>query len=207
MRLTTILPDYRRRVALRSMAFPLELVDGEPPPRDILEQEWWLAALQEPRATFRPFRGDGFPTSTLPAFDAAKAAERQGEEIGWAYDVRIRRAFFAEGINIGRPDALRELAREVGLDMARLDRDLASGRMRQRVLAEWRLGGERYGVRGTPTLVLPDGKHARLPLAEPRLRERRVVGVGPLPCCGEGCLDAMRRILDQATGSEPPAGR
>jgi predicted DsbA family dithiol-disulfide isomerase len=198
VRLNAIMPEYRQRIALRSMAFPLELGDGEPPPRDILEQEWWLAALQEPRAEFRPFRGDHFPTTTLPAFDAAKAAERQGEDVGHAYDLRIRRAFFAESADIGNPDLLRALAQEVRLDMGRFDQDLASGQPREQVLAEWHLGREQLGVRGTPTLVLPDNTRARLPIAGPRLRDRRVIGVPPLPCCGDGCLDAMRHLLDQA---------
>lgn len=36
-------------------AFPLEVMGGEATPRAILEQEWWLAALREPRATFEPW--------------------------------------------------------------------------------------------------------------------------------------------------------
>lgn len=74
------------------MAFPIELIDGEPPPRDILEQEWWLAALQEPRANFNPFTGERFPTTTLPAFDVVEAAERQEEEAALACGRRSRPA-------------------------------------------------------------------------------------------------------------------
>lgn len=183
------------------MAFPLELGDHEPPPRDILEQEWWLAALQEPKATFRPFAGSDFPTTTLPAFHAAKAAARQGEEAAERYDLRVREAFFAESANIGSPIVLTDLARELGLDVARFERDIDAPAVRAEVLAERRLGQEQYGVRGTPTLVLPDGNRARLPIAAPRMRNRRVVSVPPLPCCGDGCLDAMRRILDTAAGA------
>lgn len=203
MRLHAILPEFADRVRVRHLAFPLELRDHQPPPRDVLEQEWWLAVLQEPRARFRPFRGADFPTTTLPAFDAAKAAERQGEAVWRTYDLRIRQAFFAESADISRADVLRDLAREVGLDLARFDADLASGAMRAAVLADQQLGEEQYAVRGTPTLVLPDGTHADLPLAAPRLANRRVVGVQPLPCCGDGCLDAMRHLLEQAATSAP----
>ena len=44
---------------------------GEAAPRDILEQEWWLAAIQEPEADFSRFAGDDWPNTTLPAFQAA----------------------------------------------------------------------------------------------------------------------------------------
>ena len=192
-------------MAVHSMAFPLELGDHEPPPRDVLEQEWWLAALQEPRATFRPFAGDDFPSTTLPAFHAARAAARQGEHAGEAYDLRVRQAFFAEGANIGRPSVLIDLAREIKLDIPRFERDLHSTEVHEEVLAERRLGLEQFGVRGTPTLIMPDGSRARLPLAAPRMRNRRIIAVPALPCCGDGCLDEMRHLLDRAamTASGP----
>ena len=87
-------------------------------PRDILEQEWRLAALQEPAAKFAPYEGDDWPATTLPAFEAAWCAARQGEAAFIDYDLRIRRAFFAEGRNIGRIEVLTEIAKEAGLDMA-----------------------------------------------------------------------------------------
>ncbi len=75
----TILPEYRGRVRLRIRPFPLEVADGEAAPRDILEQEWWLAALQEPQARFAPFQGDEWPATTLPAFEAVWCATEQNE--------------------------------------------------------------------------------------------------------------------------------
>ena len=201
MRLNTILPQYRDRIQLLHMAYPIELMDGEPPPRDILEQEWWLAALQEPRASFRPFTGGRFPTSTLPAFDAVKAAEAQGEEAGQAYDLRVRQAFFRDSADIGNTRVLHDLASEVGLDRIRFERDLSAGELRQQVLEEQRRGREEFGVRGTPTLILPGKSRARLPIGFPRMRDRRIVGVTPLPCSGDGCLDKMREILARASGT------
>ena len=56
---------------------------------------------------------------------------------------------------------------------------------RSAVLEDARLGQERYRVRGTPTLMLRDGTKLRHPIAFPRLRDERVVGVTPLPCHGE----------------------
>jgi predicted DsbA family dithiol-disulfide isomerase len=203
VRLHAIMPEFRGRATLRIRPFPLELIDGESAPRDILDQEWWLAAIQEPGADFAPYSGDDWPTTTLPAFEAAWCAARQGEEAHATYDLRVRRAFFAEGRNIGRWAVLREIAEETGLDRDRFDRDVASGEARPAVVEDARLGRERYRVRGTPTLMLADGTKLRLPIAYPRMEERKVVGVAALPCCGDGCLEATRGVIAQALRASP----
>jgi hypothetical protein len=76
------------------------------------------------------------------------------------------------------------------------------------VLKECRSGKERYRVRGTPTLMLPDGTRLKHPIAFPAIKERKVVGIKPLPCCGEGCLDATRSLFEEALrrGSEDTSG-
>jgi predicted DsbA family dithiol-disulfide isomerase len=192
------MPEFRGRATLRIRLFPLELIDGESAPRDILEQEWWLAAIQEPAAAFAPYRGDDWPTTTMPAFEAVWCAAHQGEVALVNYDLRVRQAFFAEGRNIGRWDVLRELVEEAGLDRQRFDQDVLGGEARAAVLEEARLGRERYRVRGTPTLMLADGTKLRHPIAYPRMEERKVVGVAPLPCCGEDCLEATRGVIEHA---------
>lgn len=178
-------------------AFPLEVYGGGGPPRAILEQEIWLAALQEPEAVFKPF-SDDFPTTTLPAFDAAWSAAQQGERIGRDFDLRIRRAFFAEGRNIGKPEVMLDLAREAGLDMDRFIHFINNGEARAAVLTEGKLGREKFGVRGTPTVMLGNGKKLRHPIAYPAFKDDKVASVGKLPCCGEGCYDATRQLFEKA---------
>ncbi|HEX6122291.1 MAG TPA: DsbA family protein [Ktedonobacterales bacterium] len=207
VRLHNVLPEYQGRVRLRIRPFPLEVARNEPASREILEQEWWLAALQEPAAQFAPYQGDDWPTTTLPAFEAVWCASQQEEEIAHALDLRIRRAFFAESRNIGRPEVLLELAQELagevaGLDLARFTRDFDGGAAREAVLEECRIGQEQYRVRGTPTLMLADGTKLRSPIAFPVMREHRVVAVGKLPCCGDGCLDATRALFERALHPE-----
>jgi predicted DsbA family dithiol-disulfide isomerase len=202
VRLYQIHGEYQDRVRLRVRPFPLEAMGGEAAPRAILEQEWWLAALQEPRAAFEPWHGTSWPTTTLPAFEAAWCAARQGDALFLDYDLRIRRAFFAESRDIGRPEVLLEIAQEAGLDLDRLRRDLESGAARSAVLAEARLGQEHYGVRGTPTLMLGDGTKLRHPIAYPQMRGATVVGVMPLPCHGDACIDATREFFERA--ARPP---
>ena len=119
VRLHHVLPEFEGRARLRVRPFPLEVMGDEAAPRRILEQEWWLAAIQEPAAAFAPYPDDDWPTTTLPAFDAAWAARNQGQAIGMDYDLRVRQAFFAEGRNIGRPEVLFDIAREASREMPR----------------------------------------------------------------------------------------
>jgi predicted DsbA family dithiol-disulfide isomerase len=198
VRLHAVMPELRGRATLRIRPFPLELIDAESAPRDILDQEWWLAAIQEPAAAFAPYRNDDWPTTTLPAFEAAWCAARQGDEAALTYDLRVRQAFFKESRNIGRWDVLHEIAAESGLDRQRFARDVASGEARAAVVEEARLGRERYGVAGTPTLMFADGTQLHHLLAEPHMEERKIVGVPPLPCRGEDCLAATRSMIEQA---------
>jgi predicted DsbA family dithiol-disulfide isomerase len=192
------MPEYQGRLTLRIRPFPLEVLDGEAAPRDILEQEWWLAAIQEPAAAFARYPSGDWPTTTLPAFEAAWCAGRQGNDVLLDFDLRVRRAFFAEGRNIGRREVLLAIAEEAGLDLPRFARDVASGQALPAVLEEARLGRERYRVRGTPTLMLADGTRLRHPIAFPRMQDRSVVGVAALPCCGEDCLAATRGLVEHA---------
>jgi predicted DsbA family dithiol-disulfide isomerase len=205
VRLHRIHGEYEGRVNLRLRFFPLEVPRGERVPRDVLEQEWWLAALQEPAAPFAPYPGGDWPTTTLPAFDAVWAASRQGAAAGMAFDLRVRRAFFGEGRNIGRREVLLDLARQAGFDVPRFERDAASPAARAAVLEESRIGLEQYHVRSTPTLMLPDGTRLMLPTALPVIRNRKIVAVRPLPCSGEACLDATRALFDRALERRGPA--
>ncbi len=198
VRLHHVAQEYEGRVTFRTRPFPLELAHGEAAPRDILQQEWWLAALQEPRAVFAPYRGDDWPTTTLPAFEAAWCAAQQGPGAAAEYDLRIRRAFFAEARNIGRPQVLFDLAREAELDLMQFRAHWESGAARAAVRAEAALGRERYRVRGTPTLTLEDGTHLKLPIAFPRFEDRRIVGLTKLPCVGAGCDEAIRALFERA---------
>jgi hypothetical protein len=197
------MPDFRGRATLRIRPFPLELIDGESAPRDILDQEWWLAAIQEPAAIFTPYSGDDWPTTTLPAFEAAWCAARQGDDALASYDLRVRRTFFAESRNIGRRDVLREIAEETGLDLERFDRDFNSGAARSAVIEDARLGREHYNVRGTPTLMLANGRKLRHPIAYPQMEDRKIVGVAALPCHGEECLEATRAMIERALTEDP----
>jgi predicted DsbA family dithiol-disulfide isomerase len=198
VRLEKIAAEYQEKVRLVRRPFPLEVFGGGPPDRQVLDQEWWLAAVQEPAAEFRAYTNADWPTTTLPAFEAVWCAKQQDEQVARTLDLRIRKAFFAESADIGRRDIYSGLAREVGLEMPTFNRLFESGQAREAVLEEGRLGKERYHVRGTPTLMLPDGNRLRHPLAYPKIENDRIVSIPPLPCCGEDCYQATRAFFEQA---------
>ncbi len=201
VRLHKILPEYEGRVRLRTRAFPLEVYGGGPPNRKELELEIWLAALQEPAAEFKPFKKD-WPVTTLPAFEAAWCAFKQGEAIGHDFDLFIRKAFFAEGRDIGSRQVMLDLAREAGLDMDHFTRLFNSGEAHTAVLEEGKLGQDVYKVHGTPTVMLSNGKKLRHPIAYPDIQHDKIISVGKLSCCGEGCYDATRTLFEQVLKHE-----
>ena len=197
VRLAKIAPEYEGRVRLVERPFPLEVYGGGPPNRKEIEMEMWLAALQETAAVFKPFQEE-WPTSSLPAFEAAWCAFQQGEAIGRSFGLRIRRAFFAEGRNIGQREVMLDLARQAELDMIEFARLFNGSEARAAVLDEGRRGKEQYGVSSTPTIMLDDGTKLRHPMACPSTQDGRIVSVEPLPCCGEGCYEATRQLFEEA---------
>ena len=183
---------------MRTRAFPLQLVGAAVAPRALLAEEWWLAAVQEPTAEFSAFTGDDWPTDTLPAFIAVHAVADQDERLAHSLDFRVRRAFFAESRNIGKSDVLLDLVRDVGGDVDHVTRALADDAVREAVEQEARLGRERYGVRGTPTLMLEDGTRLDMPMATPRIARGRIVAVHEQTCLGDACRAATRALFERA---------
>ncbi len=168
----------------------------------------WFAALQEPEAVFKPFGSIDWPTTTLPAFEAAWCAFQQGEDTGRKFDLLIRRSFYAEGRNIGKKEVMLDLGREAGLDLDHFTHLLESGEARAAVLGEGRLGKESYNVHGTPTIMLEDGTKLRHPIAYAQIKDGKVQAVGRLPCCGESCYAQTRELFERALKQKPgEAGR
>ncbi len=184
-------------------AFPLEIFGDSGPVREDLEVEKWLAALQEPLAEFHTYEGNDYPQSTLPAFDAAWCAYQQGEQAGHTYDLRLRKAFFAQSRNIEKREVLIEIAEEAGLEMKRFTQQFSNGEARQHILAEGQLGHDQFRVHGTPTIMLGDGTKLRHPIAYARIEGGKILQVAPLPCHGEGCLEITRGFFEKALQPVP----
>jgi protein-disulfide isomerase len=91
-----------------------------------------------------------FPLSmhkfAFPAALAAMAAHEQGKF--WEFHDRL----FAVGPDLNM-QKIEGVAREIGLDPSRFQRDMASPAIRQRVVADFEAGRE-AGVSGTPTIFI-----------------------------------------------------
>jgi predicted DsbA family dithiol-disulfide isomerase len=207
VRLRQVEGEYEGRVRVRTRAFPLELLGGQVAPRALLAEEWWLAAVQEPAAEFSAFTSDDWPTTTLPAFVAVRAVADVDERLAHRLDMRVRRAFFAESKNIGKPDVLLDLVGEIGGDVRHVERALKGHTVREQVIQEAELGRTRYGVRGTPTLMLADGTRLGMPMATPRIVGGHIVGVRELTCVGEQCREATRALFEQALQHDAAAAQ
>jgi hypothetical protein len=129
-------------------------------PKDILDQEVELIQSIEPGLEIRRWakRDWEWPVTILPAFEAVKCAEAHGDEQVWEYQWRVRQAFFRDSACISLRHVLLDLAN--GFDITD---DFDSGRFRQKVMQEGEEGWHQLKVRGSPTLVLPDGSLSSYP--------------------------------------------
>ncbi len=89
--------------------------------------------------------------NTMAAHRLAKLANELGKEP--AYNERLMKAYFLEGEAIGRPDVLKRLAAEVGLDQAKVEEVLAGRQFEDAVEADI-YEAQQIGVRGVPFFVI-----------------------------------------------------
>jgi predicted DsbA family dithiol-disulfide isomerase len=92
-------------------------------------------------------------TNSRLALEAAELANEAGK--GEVFEQRVFRAYFNEGLNIGRGEVLGELATDVGLDGSELQAALESNRYSARLKDNARLAHER-GVDGVPTFFISE---------------------------------------------------
>ncbi|MBI3126767.1 MAG: hypothetical protein HYZ11_04090 [Candidatus Tectomicrobia bacterium] len=199
------MPEFEGGLVLKWRAFPLEVINGRPAPRHIVDQEWPLVAVQEPLAPCRPFPHEGFLRTTMPAFEAYAAAYDRDPARARRFDLALRRGFFHEGRRIDEPEVVLEIAGEAGLDPEALRPEVGSPRRREQVMADcresMRLRDEKGLPMTSPTLMLPSGEAIHNPYASPKRFERgRLVEVLPPPRCGEAVYEGFREILRKAAG-------
>ena len=203
-RLRQLAPEFVGRVRLVWASLPLEVVNQEATPKDVIEAELPILRDAAPALPLRSWDAPAWqwPVTVLPAFEAVKCAEAQGDDTALEYSWRVRHAFLAESRCIALRHVLLDLAAEAGLDVARFTDDFDHGRFRDRVMAESRTGWEELKVAGSPTLVLPNGSHYPGP-GVPRLEMQgaRVLSVQPPECPAGDCLGLLRSILERAANA------
>ena len=100
-----------------------------------------------------------YPAWSMPALDAAKCVALQGPDLFEAAHLALYRAFFTDGVNIGRPEEVIEVIGGLpGVDRGRFLKDYESGRGRPAVLDDYEAALSQHGVRAIPTVVAPSGR-------------------------------------------------
>ena len=126
---------HREDVAIRVRAWPLELVNKERVPRQLLVEE--VAELRQTAAPdlFTAFNPELFPMSSLPALALAATAYRIDLQSGERVGLALREALFEEGRDLTDPAELLRIGQLSTLDDIRAGEgdvraDYAEGRAR-----------------------------------------------------------------------------
>lgn len=132
------------------------LVEEEQPGRAFTE--YHLAHRQRARELTRlPFDlppvGAPYPSSSLPALEAAKWVLQQNPQRFPSFDMALFEAFFQRTEDISDTGILARLAEEHGLDAAELAASLERREYRDAVYREYE-DGLRRGVRSIPTVII-----------------------------------------------------
>jgi predicted DsbA family dithiol-disulfide isomerase len=147
-----------REVIVDHRAFPLELVNQQPTPKELLDAEIHVCADLEPEAGWdRHPQPWTYPVSTLPALEAVQAAKTQGASTSEAVDRALRHAMFGEWRCLSVFSEVLEVAATVeAVDVDELWSEIRSGRPRIDVFHQFDLSSTDR-IPGSPTFVLPDG--------------------------------------------------
>jgi predicted DsbA family dithiol-disulfide isomerase len=179
VRLAHLKQEYGERLELRWKSFAL--VPEADPGRTFNAHaaEAWANARVNAQAEGTTFLerspGATMPTSSLPALEAAKCAAAQGGEAFERYHLALLEAYCTRAQDISQAAILIELARQAELDVERFTLDLASGRMRQIIVAEC-LEALAHGIASVPTVILADQQGTiRVVGAVPLAQYRRYV--------------------------------
>lgn len=137
----------------------------------------WAAAAAHPDGELINvdlMRSRDFPYPySMPGLLACKAAEFQGGQAAhWDMFDRVQRAHAVEALNIADVAVLRQCAADIGLDVARWERDVHSPETRRAVDRD-RFEAYRAGIHAVPTYVF--NRRWRLSGAVPEEQLRRIV--------------------------------
>jgi len=103
----------------------------------------------------------------LPAFRAAEAARRQGNEAFDRFHYALLAAKHEHKQDIADMNILAEAAGGVGLDIARFQKDLSAHGLLSRLADDHTFAVDSLGVFGTPTLVFAENQAVYLKMAAP----------------------------------------
>ena len=143
-------------------AWPLELVNSHGTSRDIVETETAVLAQHE-EELFSRFRGDSWPSSFLPAFEAVAAARRAlGVPAAEEVDYALRVAFFRESADLSVRSAIAEAVQDSGVDAEAVMKIWDREPVRADVLDDYARSAE-LPIQGSPQIFWPGGETTHNP--------------------------------------------
>lgn len=94
----------------------------------------------------------GFIYDTEPASRATVTVRAMAPRLVWRYFKAVQQAFYAQGLDVTRPEVLASLAEPLGLPRADFAQAFASDAMREAVRQDF-AQAQAWGIRGFPALV------------------------------------------------------
>ncbi|HYO60848.1 MAG TPA: DsbA family protein [Actinomycetota bacterium] len=146
-------------------AFPLEIFNGQPTPKKVLDAEIPVTGALAPDAGWQMWQRPEheYPVTMLPALEAVYAAKEQGLRLAEQLDRALRRGFFGDSRNVAMRHEILDVASTVpGLDVAALAEALDDGRARGALAADREIA-ESDEVNGSPHLFVAGGLDAHNP--------------------------------------------
>jgi predicted DsbA family dithiol-disulfide isomerase len=142
--------------------WPLEWVNEQGTPRDIVSSEVALLASSEPDL-FSFYRDPSWPSTFLPAFELVAAARRVGGlRAAEDMDFAIRRRFFRESGDMSQRHELRQAVAEAGLDVDTVLKVWERDPVRADVVDDYARSTD-LPIQGSPQIFWPDGTASHNP--------------------------------------------
>jgi predicted DsbA family dithiol-disulfide isomerase len=169
VRLHHLQADYQDQLTMQWRSFLLLREDAHKGWNSYVAAHWQKAQEAEPSLIFTSWRGVAYPSTTLPAHIAGKAAARQG--LFEAFHLEAMRAFFSLSQNLEDPIVLRQIATSIGADLDRFTQDITDPGLHEQVWREFMTGVEQDRVMAIPTMFIGEHRVIEGALSLPRYRQ------------------------------------
>ena len=148
-------------------------VDGD------LTIQWKTFSLEQQNnrenAAFKIWEKRDYPSRGVLALVASKAALKQGDLCFLKFHMATFEALHDEGEDIADGKVLREIVKNVGLDLEQFDQDMKRDETWMAVGEDHMESKRKYNVFGVPTLILGQGKAVYVKLQSiPESKEEQV---------------------------------
>lgn len=146
---------------------------------NILSIKWKTFSLEQQNnkqgPDFKIWENPEYPSRGFPALTAAKASKNQGEQAFLKFHFALFEALHEFRKNIGKPEVLREIAEDTGLNISQFERDRTDEKTRRAVGEDHLNAREKHNIFGVPTLTFNDKNPVYIKLVSiPKSKEEQI---------------------------------